>query len=354
MEMKSFKECNLAVSNTRRPLVLIRGKPLSEEDLINLFITEEPFLMGWGENGEDLSGEVWEYIEESGEWEPWSIDREKCGTLKDILHRKGSTWLDGWAYTDGTIYGSFFEFKYPDYEECIDDWRRMAGRNPNVDMIVSYTSSNECICSYCKAIDDSWNAWGCDGDCLMKRQEKLRKYVENCNNAYWNRLPIYGITGTEDEHYLKHFFCSMKYWLLPFDVYKIVELTLHIHDGVVDTYYGELAQKKYIEYDRLYGDFRLELANESYFFNTNENSTGTVAHVQVDDNFMIKCFEKIGLPASKWLDEIKPQYMHNNSDGIVITKKWFQDQYDKYFNNTPLDINIIRAMQEDCYKKNKI
>ena len=50
-EMESY---NRIVSNTRRPLTLIVGKPLSQEELMTLIVNEEPIFQMWDKDGNDI------------------------------------------------------------------------------------------------------------------------------------------------------------------------------------------------------------------------------------------------------------------------------------------------------------
>ena len=52
-----------------------------------------------------------------------------------------------WVYSDGTIGGDIIHLgKYPELDEILDGYMHLAKKYPFLDMVVSYTTYDECIC----------------------------------------------------------------------------------------------------------------------------------------------------------------------------------------------------------------
>jgi len=73
---KEVQDAVTEISDVRRPLKFYRGKTLTHEQLVELFVHEEPILKGWGPDGEDL-------LEKKGYWD----ERMYYGMIGCCLHR---------------------------------------------------------------------------------------------------------------------------------------------------------------------------------------------------------------------------------------------------------------------------
>ena len=122
----------MELSGVRRPLVLVRGKPITVEQTMRLITGEEPLF------GEDVNEKGW--------FEP----REGRGGLKNIFYRQGYDWLSTWVYSDGTIGGDIIHLgKYPELDEILSGYMHLVKKYPFLDMVVSYTIYDECTCYGC-------------------------------------------------------------------------------------------------------------------------------------------------------------------------------------------------------------
>ena len=337
---EEIKEACQVISDTRRPQVFFRGKTLTHEQLVELFINEEPILRDWGPNGEDLCKT--KRIRDT---------RGYYGMLGCCLHRRGFPWLTSMVMSDGTIYGSELEVKYPEWDVYIPDWEDFALRNPFIDMIVAYTDNDENPCYFCDLVNHLGDKhrdlnrkcrWG--GTCLAKLN---RTFADNCyvsSEKEWKKIP-------GDGDYKSEFYRHAGHHLMPFDAHKRVQLVIHMHDGKIDLLAGSDAQRKYCEYDELYGDFRMMVVNSSYFFEPERNNYTKESRILFNDKFIEKCFEKIGCK-HVWKEIAKPEYMYKvDDDAVVVTKEWLCNEYDKAFNGTDLDIRKIRELQKKYRKK---
>lgn len=345
--MCTFESCTEMIRNTRRPKTLVRGRTLTQEELYTLVINEEPFFKCWDKCGKDLTGERWVY-DEHGNEVVTDVYRGYCGTLRNIVHRNGFEWLDGWLFEDGTIYGSYYEVKYPEYNEYADKFVELAKRNSFVDMVVAVTDMNENICYNCSLLgeDEYRQVPACNCNCILKDNNALRDYIKN--SIPRNRIGCIDAKSlfeeTGHDYFMTMFFSGMDTWLEPFDMYRNVKVLLHIHDGIVETLWGEEAQNLYKQYDSMYGDFRMAISNNPYFFNAKSmyGFDDIKSHVRFSDSFMRNCFERIRLDRNHWDDIIVPEYIVKSGlEKFVVSKEWLLQEYDRHFNNTGLDIRKI-------------
>lgn len=208
---KEVQDAVIEISDVRRPYKFYRGKTLTHEQLVELFVHEEPIFKGWGPNGEDL-------LEKKGCW--YDV-RGYYGMIGCCLHRKSFSWLTSMVMSDGTIYGSALECKYPDWEEYLPDWAQFAKRNPFVDMIVAYTNNDESPCYWCdlvhyceenRMISCEWHE---GGFCLAKQN---KEYADKCyeyNKRFWNSIGSEHKVPEEERNYLYDFYESADQYLVP-------------------------------------------------------------------------------------------------------------------------------------------
>ena len=329
---------------------MIRGKTLSHEELLQLLVNEEPIFQYWDEKQNEA--------EKIDDWDI-KMTRGYCGTLRNIIHRKCFSWLDGMVYCDGTIFGNFYEQKYPEFEEYIDKWKRLAQKNPFVDMVVSYTDIDECPCYGCRLINGDYNYYleeyerekprfdifdedECyytyGNDCILRNMGKVRRKAWECSCGTL-KFDQKQDGKIQEDRYLQKFFGEMMFWIYPQEMSKHVQITLHIHDGKVDTYCGEQAVALFQGYDRLYGDFRMWVVNNSEFFGIDSDKKKKV-YIRFDDAFMRECFRFAGLEEAIYDTIVKPEYLIDLSEREtqVVTKQWLLEEYDKHFRGTELDI----------------
>ena len=215
------EEISIELSNVRRPLVLVRGRPISREQAMQLIVGEEP-LFGKGSDDE----------------RSWFDPRSDRGVLKNIFYRQCYDWLSTWGYTDGTIGGNLIHLgKYPELEEFVPMYAHLAGKYPFLDMVVSYTLVDECCCFLCDKIDPEF---GYDKQCTCKDcipyLDKIKKYKE-----------VYSVSDFEAFYY--------SYWETDHvrsDVGNLVCLTIWIHNGQANILFGDPAISKFNEYNTLY------------------------------------------------------------------------------------------------------
>ena len=117
--------------------ILFRGKPITEEETIQLITGEEALFQ---ENCNRF---------------------DERGVLKNIFTEKGYTWLSTWIYTDGTIGGNLISLeKYPEIYEILPQFLHLGEKYPFLDMVISYTDEDEKLLFSCPAIDyDSSYIW---------------------------------------------------------------------------------------------------------------------------------------------------------------------------------------------------
>ncbi len=341
-EREAFAE----VANTRRPVNFYRGKTLTKEQLIQLFLNEEPCLRNWDSNGNDLAKKC--YFD----------NRTYYGMIGCCLQRKSFGWETSCVLSDGTIYGSALASKYPEWNEYVPDWQEFAKRNDFVDMVVSYTDLNEWPCYWCELInykkdrakkqadkcDCNWSL-KYDGLCLAKLDKTFCDMAYDLNREEemrWLLKQEYKTTYKDFTPYAKEFLERQHFALAPFNYHKSVMVTLHIHDGVVDILVGEKAQKKFLEYDTLYGDFRMSIVNDSYFFGT-KTWNKAIGRVHFSNAFMRECCGRI-CSEDLWDNVIVPKYMQpfKDEDVVIVTKDWLIEQYNKAFGNTSWNIENIK------------
>ncbi|NBH15849.1 hypothetical protein D3Z36_17270 [Lachnospiraceae bacterium] len=274
----------------RRPLVLVRGKPVSVEQAVQIITGEEPLF------------------EEVYEWEGMGSDpREDRGVLKNIFYRQGYGWLSTWLYSDGTIGGNLIHLgKYPEIEEVVELYSPLAQKYPFLDMVVAYTGYNESCCYSC-----DFDIYKCR-ECKPYR-DRIRKYCLD-ESLVRNRKPGF------EELYFRDWFN----WHIRNDVDDAVRLTIWIHDSKAEVLFGEKAADKFVEYNKQY------YAEEySFMFSSELYSYGMTCVCSKE--FVEDCFEYIGKPRSLCDEYVKRGFIAPfPEDAAVVTKDWVVSQYHQY------------------------
>ena len=327
------------ISNIRRPLILIRGKSLTKEQLIQLVANEEPLFSRWSPTGEDLSNR-----------NCFFADRGYCGTLRNICFRKGFDWLDGWLLSDGTIYGSYYLPKYPEKDEWFDTFEYLARAYDFLDMTVTVIDSNESYCYGCPVITEGsrygkHNNKSCK--CICNKYSRLANYIKDADKYHYGALKDipHHIQPIMNNHYLKTFLGSFSFWYVPKNVSRDALLTLHLHDGQIDEYTESEAGKWFRDYDSFYGDFRLAITQESSFFRCSDKPDKP-SYVRFPTQFFRDCLEYRNIPISVWDEKIAPEYLMKpeSTKECVVDKDWLFQMYDTHFKGTILDVDNLKKV----------
>ena len=120
--MNKLEQTIIDISNIRRPLILIRGKSLTREQLLQIVGETEPIFKFWDNSESGIIANLAKHFN----------NRAYCGSLRNIMFRKGFNWLDGWLLEDGTCYGAYYLPKYPDDYEWVPIFKSLAESFPSV------------------------------------------------------------------------------------------------------------------------------------------------------------------------------------------------------------------------------
>lgn len=289
-----------AIGDTRRPLVLFRGKPIIREQTMKLITGEEPLFV--------------------------EADNDNCffdvgskrNPLNDIFYRPGDIWLDTWLHTDGTIGGNTFSLKkYPEHYEFIPEYMRLS-QYEFLDMVISYTTCDAICCRDCYLNLDHLKVFteeffknktiNCN-DCV-KYKDKLIEYA----NIEWEQIRSF------EDLYFKNWTSSH----VPANIDKKVELTIWFHNGNAEVLFGEAARKKFKEYNSLYSSPEYDFMFSSKLHDYDYTCI-------CDKSFVEDCFEYIGKPRTLCDEYIEKGFISPfNENAIVVTKEWVTEQYNKY------------------------
>lgn len=278
------------IGDVRRPLVLVRGKPVTVEQAMQLITGEEPLFR------------------EPSDCECGGFDRrETRGVLKNIFYRSGYDWLSTWVYTDGTIGGDLISLeRYPELDEILPDYFHLARTYPFLDLVISYTTYDESCCYWCETKELS--------ECKCK---DCRPYLEKIilyDGGEWNRNPDF------EELYFRSWLGSH----VKSDVGDSVELTIWVHCGKTEILFGEKAAAKFKEYNRLYcaPEYDFMFTSDLYQY----DRTCICSKSYVED-----CFACMGKPRSLCDEYIKKGFIKPfNEEAEIITKDWVINQYNRY------------------------
>ncbi len=289
------------VANTRRPLILFRGKPVTAEQTMQVITGEEP-LFGEGSK-------------EAGWWDP----RKDRGVLKNIFYRQGYNWLSTWLYSDGTIGGDLICLeKYPELHEILPDYIHLAGRYPFLDMTVSFTTWDENCCfaclenSLCKGDEEDWKCRDCE-----PYMDKIALYDCLLNEHPWNKNPDF------EELYYR----SWRWAHIRSDVADFVEITIWIHNGETEVLFGEEAARRFREYDSRYcaPEYAFMFSAELYDYDSN---------CICSKAFVEDCFAYAGKSRSLCDAYVERGFISPfNEKAVVVTKEWVTGQYNRFIGN---------------------
>jgi len=286
-----------SLPDVRRPLVLYRGKPITREQVFQLITGEEP-LFGAGNDSEECC------------YDP----REGRGVLKNIFYRQGYEWLSTWVYSDGTIGGNLiYSGKYPEIFEILPDYLHLAERYPFLDMVISYTTHDECCCYDCDAFEEceGYETMRRSADCKYKECIPYLDLISKYNNKEWNGKPDF------EELYFR----SWDTGHIRRDVGDSVVLTIWVHGGKTEVLFGGRARAKFTEYDKMY-------YSPEYGFMFSSDLYSPDLTCICDKAFVGDCFEYLGKPRELCDEYVKRGFISPfNESAQVVTKDWVISQY---------------------------
>ncbi len=294
------------LSNVRRPLVLVRGKPITVEQTMQLITGEEALF---SEAMDDAC-------------RPGLGRRTRA--LEGIFYSPGNVRPSTWVYADGTIGGNMVSrYKYPELDEILDGYMHLGKQYPFLDMVISYTMYDECTCYGCEICEeDGWEILCRSSDCACKDcipyLDKIEKY------AYWNG------GWSEDPDFEELYFRNWDASHVRSDVGDSVALTIGIHQGETEVLFGEKARSRFHKYNHLYG--ALEYA---FLFTGDLVSYGSTC--MFDKKFVEDCFAFIGKPRSLCEEYVERKLLSPFPENArVITKEWVIEQYHTYIGGNRL------------------
>ena len=338
--MNKLEQTIIDISNIRRPLILIRGKSLTREQLLQIVGETEPIFKFWDNSESGIIANLAKHFN----------DRAYCGSLRNIMFRKGFNWLDGWLLEDGTCYGAYYLPKYPDDYQWVPVFKSLAESFPFLDMVATVINSDESFCYGCGLCESDSTHIKCESDCIIKKFPSLQNTFKS---THYYRF------GKKDEpipdkykdiisnHYTYNFFAEYGFWNLPFNVEKYALATVHISNGDYYIHCGNSASELFKKYDKEYGDFRLSVTQNSDFFSCSSDKDKP-SYCRFSTQFFRDCLEYLGLPRDLWDTKIVPEYLMEpkSTKEVVVTKDWLFSMYDEHFSNTLLDIRNIKNLYE--------
>ncbi len=147
----------------------------------------------------------------------------------------------GWIHTDGTVGGNAITQKYPDTLRYVGEWLCKLMEFPYLNLMIAVTHWNEVPDSFWSGEDDYWE---------IDEQEFL----------------------------------------------DAIEVGIYVHDKTVEIMNSKKATEKYVEYEALYGDLNRNKYESDYYQNNQI--------VQVDREYLKRCFESYGVNSEKYLDDM--------------------------------------------------
>lgn len=325
MENK-LKEAYENVSCIRRPLVLIRGKDLTQEQLEELLLNEEPIF-----KKPDV------FCRQDLFW-----NSGYCGIFRNVVHRRGFDWLDGWINQDGMVYGSYLLPKYPEKDEYFPGLEYLAKKYKYLDLVFTVIDSDESYCYWCDYVNDDKvkeKCPHCDLNCIPKTYDKLSDFIKEMSD-YWADRDYVGVANiVRKDKYLRTMFSSFNFWYVPKDIDKKAILTIQLKDGEVTEHIGAGPFK---EYDNLYGDFRYMMTQDAdvYSYDEQENKY----YVRFTRDFILNLFNKAGFSSEErnaMIKEVLPDH-YMTSNEVLLTRELLKEEYDKYFKDTILSTENLK------------
>lgn len=295
-------EATECVANTRRPLVLFRGKPITPEQAMHLITLLEPLFAD----------------EKLVTSRPCFDLRKQRGLLKNIFYRPGYDWLDTWIHIDGTIGGNIISLdKYPTLIEYIEFYEDLCELR-FLDMVIAYTSINEGTCNLCDALDKYESIAPEEVDCNCLDCKPYIEKIKHCEEIRFDK-PL---------NFEERYYANWEYSHVRSDVHHYVEVVLWIHDGKTEILVGKKAKDKFIEYNKLYSSPEYEYMFTSEIHKYDKTCVCNKKYVE-------DCFEYMGKPRTLVDEYIEKSFISPfNDKAEVVTKAWMIEQYEKYIKST--------------------
>lgn len=285
------------VSDTRRPVYMIRGKSITRDQVIEILSHEEPLFGGWD------SGDLGIFD-----------GRAQRGILKNCFYRQGYDWLSTFMFCDGTIGANMLEFKYPDPDEILPKWIEFGLKYDFLDMAVGYTDQDEGMCYFCKNTKEDNEGATYRILCDLKDCDKLKALLSKYQN--FDR----DLSHTSYEYLFAYNFSTR---LSHVNLVNRVKQTIVLSGGKVHVLFGDNAVEAFKKYYRKYNDDNLVAMYDGRVF----ESSGW--HIFGQD-FIKECFRYKGLPEKCYDTAIEKGYISLiPNDAKVVTADLIRKEHGK-------------------------
>lgn len=287
------------VSNTRRPVYMVRGKSITREQVMQILSNEGALFDGW--NGGD-----------SG------VRRESTQTdmlLENCFYRSGFDGLSTFLFSDGTIGGNFLESLYPSPEEMLPKWIEFGLKYDFLDMAIGYTTQNEGMCHLCPHIDEENTVP--QTFCDMKAQKKCDKLMDLILKY---RDMDEERSKTSYEYLFFHNFATR---LSHVSLVNRVKLTISISGGKVRILFGSKATDEFKKYYNKYNDDDLVAMYDGRVFKHSD------WHI-FGQNFIKACFRYKNLPEKCYDIAVDKGYISPVSESAkIVTADFIKEEHIK-------------------------
>jgi len=281
------------VGNVCRPLVLVRGKPITRGQVMQLVTGEEP-LFGGG----------------SGLDEYYFDPRESIGILRNIFYRGRCCWLSTWVYSDGTIGGDLDCMpKYPAPDKYLPKYIRLAGKYPFLDAVFTFTTMGVECCFRC-----DFNRGCSDQPCKCQDcVPYLEKFQQFEDSRFKNDCSFEAL-----------YYDTWEFRHVRSDIADFVKIVLWVHDGRAELLFRDAAVAKFNEYNGLY-------CAPEYDFMFSDSLYRSGRTCICSKEFVGDCFEYTGKPRSLCDEYVKRGFISPfNEDEVVVTREWAANQYNTF------------------------
>ncbi|SCW39476.1 hypothetical protein SAMN02910400_00607 [Lachnospiraceae bacterium C10] len=308
--------------DSKRPYYMIRGKSIGQ-DQVKMILKEELPLLRDQQFSKNPFG------------------RLDPDTIGEFLPKKfGGGWLWDTGENGGNMYSGI---KYPEYDEFMPGWIKLAWKYPFLDMVIAYTNHEELPCYLCPVaeyydsllcvdrykregneerayerlmnakyykavIDGTWDDGTCNNDSLVDYSwwqfPCRRELIGECSD-HFKILHDYRWSCGKDR---KEDFDAEYFWIVDVpQIYMDVVLTLLIKDGNIDVITGDEAKQVFKDYNERYhfADPRRYSYRAEEFFEK----------ARIGEKILKECMEEYGMDFEKSMkklvemDYIKREWM---------------------------------------------
>lgn len=302
------------VSDTRRPIYMVRGKSITRDQVIEILSREEPLFDGWG------SGDSGIFDERGGR-----------DILKNCFYRSGYSWLSTFLFSDGTIGGNILEFKYPDPDEILPKWIEFGLKYDFLDMAVGYTDQDEGMCYHCRNAHNKYfnEATSCNF-CREERgkicERKTCCDLEDCNKLKDLLLKYRDVdeelikTPCAYEYLYAHHFSTR---ISHVNLVHRVKQAIVISDGKVHVLFGDNAVKAFKRYYDKYNEDSLVAMYDGRVFDSSD------WHIFGKD-FIKECFRYRNLSKKCYDIAVEKGFINMiHDDAKVVTADFIREEHAK-------------------------